>query len=75
MTTVSGTEGSGTIEFPGTVSSITFTTTPEDYYAFTIGVAATPLPSTWTMLIAGFLGLGFFAYRGSKKNTAAIAAA
>jgi hypothetical protein len=38
-------------------------------------VGATPLPSTWTMLIAGFLGLGFFAYRGSKKNGAAIAAA
>ncbi len=36
---------------------------------------ATPLPSTWTMLIAGFVGLGFFAYRGSKKNTAAIASA
>jgi len=37
-------------------------------------VGATPLPSTWTMLIAGFLGLGFFAYRGSKKkNGAAIA--
>jgi len=40
-----------------------------------IAVTATPLPSTWTMLIAGFLGLGFFAYRGTKKNTAAIAAA
>jgi hypothetical protein len=37
-------------------------------------VAATPLPSTWTMLIAGFVGLGFFAYRGSKKNTGALAA-
>jgi hypothetical protein len=35
----------------------------------------TPLPSTWTMLIAGFAGLGFFAYRGSKKNTAALSAA
>jgi len=31
--------------------------------------SATPLPSTWTMLIAGFLGLGFFAYRGSKRNS------
>jgi hypothetical protein len=40
-----------------------------------LGVAATPLPSTWTMLIAGFLGLGFLAYRGSKKGSAAIAAA
>ena len=34
----------------------------------------TPLPSTWTMLIAGFVGLGFFAYRGSKKNASALAA-
>lgn len=34
----------------------------------TVGsVSATPLPSTWTMLIAGFAGSGFFAYRGSKK--------
>jgi hypothetical protein len=36
---------------------------------------ATPLPSTWTMLIAGILGLGIFAYRGSKKTSLAIAAA
>ena len=33
-------------------------------------LSATPLPSTWTMLIAGFVGLGFFAYRGTKKNSA-----
>jgi hypothetical protein len=39
------------------------------------GVGATPLPSTWTMLIAGFVGLGFFAYRGSKKNTAPVSVA
>jgi hypothetical protein len=38
-------------------------------------LSPTPLPSTWTMLIAGFVGLGFLAYRGSKKNTAALAAA
>jgi len=36
---------------------------------------AVPLPPTWTMLIAGFLGLGSFAYRGSKKKAAAIAVA
>ena len=36
----------------------------------------TPLPATWTLLIAGFAGLGFFAYRGTtKKGLAAIAAA
>jgi len=36
-------------------------------------LTATPLPSTWTMLIAGFVCLNFFAYRGSKKGIAAIA--
>jgi hypothetical protein len=40
-----------------------------------IPTAATPLPSTWTMLIAGFVGLGFFAYRGTKKNPTALVAA
>jgi hypothetical protein len=40
----------------------------------TANIAATPLPSTWTMLIAGIVGLGFFAYRGTKKAPAALAA-
>ena len=38
-------------------------------------VSTTPLPSTWTMLIAGFVGLGFLAFRGTKKGAVAIAAA
>jgi hypothetical protein len=37
--------------------------------------SAAPLPSTWTMLIVGFVGLGFIAYRGTKKATAALSAA
>jgi hypothetical protein len=42
--------------------------------SFDLGpVSATPLPPAWTMLIAGFIGLGFFAYRGSKKNAASFA--
>lgn len=40
-----------------------------------IGLDAAPLPSTWTMLIAGFVGLGFLAYRGSSKKSAGHAAA
>ena len=36
--------------------------------------SATPLPSTWTMLVAGFVGLCFFAYRGLKKGDAGFAA-
>ena len=66
-------------DFTGTVGSVEFqdTGTPAFEYAIpTTGssLAATPLPSTWTMLIAGFVGLGLFAYRGSK-NRSAIAAA
>jgi hypothetical protein len=39
-----------------------------------LGDVATPLPSTWLMLLSGFLGLGFLAYRGTKKRTAIAAA-
>ncbi len=44
--------------------------------SFTVsGVSLTPLPSAWTMLIAGFFGLGFLAHRRTKKNGAALVAA
>ena len=41
----------------------------------TLSISETPLPSTWTMLIAAFAGFGFLAYRGTKKNTPALAVA
>jgi hypothetical protein len=41
----------------------------------TFNVTSTPLPSTWTMLIAGFVGLGFLAYCGKKNRAAAMAVA
>jgi hypothetical protein len=41
---------------------------------FSPNLSTTPLPSTWLMLLSGFVGLGFFAYRGTKKGSAAIAA-
>jgi hypothetical protein len=37
-------------------------------------VAATPLPPTWTMMILGLCGLGFFAARGTKKYSTALEA-
>jgi choice-of-anchor C domain-containing protein len=40
-----------------------------------ISVSQTPLPSTWLMLLSGFVGLGFLAFRGTKKGAVAIAAA
>jgi hypothetical protein len=38
-----------------------------------LDVVFTPVPSTWTMLIAGFVGLGFFAYHGTKNRSAGLA--
>jgi hypothetical protein len=43
-----------------------------DNLGFTL--TTTPLPSTWLMLLSGFVGLGYFAYRGTKKNAALAAA-
>jgi hypothetical protein len=67
----------GTIEF-----GVLFTAHPtigqtntQIYDNLDFNLSTTPLPSTWTMLIAGFLGLGLFAYRGSRKGVAALSAA
>ncbi len=38
-------------------------------------VNLTPLPSTWLMLLSGFAGLGFVAYRRSGSRTTALASA
>jgi len=32
-----------------------------------------PEPSTWTMLMLGFAGLGFAAYRGAQKRVGVAA--
>ena len=48
---------------------------PSDISIRGVAFAPTPLPSTWTMLIAAFIGLGFFAYRGTARKAAKIAAA
>jgi hypothetical protein len=32
------------------------------------GVSAVPEPSTWAMMILGFFGLGFMAYRKRKTS-------
>jgi hypothetical protein len=36
--------------------------------------AATPLPPTWTVMLLGFVGLGVFAYRGTKTRSGFAAA-
>jgi hypothetical protein len=34
-------------------------------------VVAVPEPSTWAMLLLGFVGLGYVGYRGSRRTAAA----
>lgn len=41
----------------------------------TTTVSATPLPSTWMMLLSGFVGFGFVAYRQATKRAGSLAAA
>jgi len=60
---------------PGTASDPSGTAAPDQEASVSFSLTQTPLPSTWLMLLSGFVGLGFFAYRGTKKNSAAFAAA
>jgi hypothetical protein len=39
------------------------------------GLYVTPLPPAWTMMLMGLTSVGFLAYRGTKKRSAAISAA
>jgi choice-of-anchor C domain-containing protein len=39
-----------------------------------VDLEAAPLPSTWSMAIIGFAGLGFLAYRRTKRDSAAAVA-
>lgn len=62
---VSGQEANGLIQFQGTVSSISWTNPNfENWYGFTVGeVSAVPELGTWAMLLLGFAGIGYMAYR------------
>lgn len=68
-----GTEGSGVIQFTGTVSSISFTTVGgEAWNGFTVGVAglaptSTPEPGTWMSAVSA---LTLFAIVVLRKRTA-----
>ena len=70
--TVNGAEGNGVVQFTGTFSSLSWTNTPEFFYAFTVGlngpVAAIPEPETYAMLLAGLGLLGFAARRRHQKR-------
>ena len=72
--TVSGNEGNGVVQFSGTFSSISWTDTPENFYAFTVGMngplgppTAVPEPASLILLGSGLAGV---AWRIRRKRSA-----
>jgi hypothetical protein len=55
---------------PGeTIVSAKFLSTTQDAFEVANFTAAVPEPSTWAMMILGFLGLGFMGYRKASKTS------
>ena len=59
------------VSYPGLYGP-TYTDDGGTWVTTTADISTTPLPGTWTMLIAGLAGLGFVACRGSKKRSIAL---
>lgn len=51
-------------------TTVTFSTSGN---AFEFSVAAIPEPSTWAMMVLGFAGLGYAAFRRNSKSRVAVA--
>ncbi len=68
---VTGREGNGVVQFTGTFTSLSFTDTFENFYAFTVGMngptsgGAVPEPGSWTLALAGIglVGVSFLRRR------------
>ncbi len=67
--TVSGREGNGVVMFEGLFTSISWTSTRENYYSITVGsVSPVPLPAAAWLFFTGLLGLG--GYSGLRRSRA-----
>jgi hypothetical protein len=67
-TVMDGFEGHGALLFAGPVSTLTWTTTPNEFWhGFTFGVVEPiPEPSTYVLMLAGLLAMGFVARRRAR---------
>ena len=67
---VRGNEGNGVVQFNGTFSSISWTDTPEFFYAFTVGVngpsSSVPEPSSLVLLGSAFGGFIWWSRRNRR---------
>jgi hypothetical protein len=66
---VSGNEGNGVVQFTGTFSSISWTNTPENFYAFTAGIngRSTPVSEPGEVALFGLALVALVACRHFKK--------
>lgn len=67
---VNGFEGNGVVQFNGAVSSISWTNTPENFYAFTVGVngaGPSPVPEPSTALLGVAVAGLLILFRGMKR--------
>lgn len=60
---VSGNEGNGVVQFTGAFSTFSWTNTPENWYGFTVGTAASSVPEPTTLLLLGFGLIGLAGLR------------
>ena len=67
---------SGLLTFTGDFQSFTLTSINKNSFevdSFTSVARAVPEPSTWAMMILGFMGVGFLAYRRKGRSTFRLA--
>jgi hypothetical protein len=57
------------------VTGLTFVTNGSFTGTMTPLTASVPEPSTWTMMLIGFAGVGFAAYRRTRRGSADLATA